>query len=265
MPTVYDQHMHTHYSFDSTADLRDYLQQAAGPVITTEHLEFANPDDGDRDDVPNYIAMRETQAALAQEFPNNRLLLGIEVGYFPAVADQIRQYLAAHPFDLTLLSFHHDGHHDYQDASFRKLPLKEHVQTYYQRMLAGLHDFHAADVLAHFDYGLRVLAITPAELTAWAKPLLDEIFAYIVRHHLAFELNTKSMYKWHNAALYDLVIPWYQAAGGTLFTIGSDAHEAAGYENHFLEALSLLHRHGVNQIVTFDKHQPSRLVFSRSL
>ena len=38
--TIYDQHMHTLYSFDSEAQLRDYLAQTQVPVVTTEHLNL---------------------------------------------------------------------------------------------------------------------------------------------------------------------------------------------------------------------------------
>lgn len=75
--TIYDQHMHTLYSFDSEAQLRDYLAQTQAPVVTTEHLEFDNPDDGGRDDLPDYAGMKRTQAALASHY-QNEMLLGIE-------------------------------------------------------------------------------------------------------------------------------------------------------------------------------------------
>lgn len=109
--TIYDQHMHTLYSFDSEAQLRDYLAQTQAPVVTTEHLEFDNPDDGGRDDLPDYAGMKRTQAALASHY-QNEMLLGIEAGYFAPAEERLRDYLANHDFDLTLLSFHHDGQHD---------------------------------------------------------------------------------------------------------------------------------------------------------
>lgn len=107
---------------------------------------------------------------------------------------------------MTLLSFHHDGQHDYLDAQLAGLPAKQQLEDYFTRMLAGLKQFHDADVLAHFDYGLRLFDITPEQLEAWGKPLLDQIFAIAVAHDLALELNTKSMYRWHNAPLYDQAI-----------------------------------------------------------
>jgi histidinol-phosphatase (PHP family) len=192
--------MHTLYSFDSEAQLRDYLAQTKAPVVTTEHLEFDNPDDGGRDDLPDYAGMVRTQAALATNY-HNELLLGIEAGYFAPAEPRLRDYLA------------------------------------------------------HFDYGVRQFEITPEQLEAWGKAALDQIFAIAVDHDLALELNTKSMYKWHNASLYDLAITWYQAAGGHLFTIGSDAHEGPHYEANFAQALAMLKRHGVKEIATYRHHK----------
>ena len=251
--TIYDQHMHTLYSFDSEAQLRDYLAQTQAPVVTTEHLEFDNPDDGGRDDLPDYAGMKRTQAALASHY-QNEMLLGIEAGYFATAEERLRDYLANHDFDLTLLSFHHDGQHDYLDAQLAGLPAKQQLEDYFTRMLAGLKQFHDADVLAHFDYGLRLFDITPEQLEAWGKPLLDQIFAIAVAHDLALELNTKSMYRWQNAPLYDQAISWYQQAGGHLFTIGSDAHEGPHYEANFNQALAMLKRHGVKEIATYRRH-----------
>ncbi|MCT2891559.1 PHP domain-containing protein [Lacticaseibacillus paracasei] len=252
--TIYDQHMHTLYSFDSEAQLRDYLTQTKAPVVTTEHLEFDNPDDGGRDNLPDYARMKATQAALAEKFPNE-FLLGIEAGYFAPADARFRQYLDNHDFDLTLLSFHHDGHYDYLDEQLITMPAKQQLEDYFERMLAGLKRFHDADVLAHFDYALRRFDITPDQLEAWGKPLLDQIFTIAVENDLALELNTKSMYRWGNAPLYDQAIAWYQAAGGHLFTIGSDAHEGSQYEANFADALAMLKRHGVKEIATYRQHQ----------
>ncbi|MDE3282199.1 PHP domain-containing protein [Lacticaseibacillus parahuelsenbergensis] len=251
---IYDQHMHTLYSFDSEAQLRDYLAQTKAPVVTTEHLEFDNPDDGGRDDLPDYAGMVRTQAALATNY-HNEMLLGIEAGYFAPAEPRLRDYLAHHDFDLTLLSFHHDGKHDYLDTQIATLPPKQVLTDYFSRMLTGIQRFHDADVLAHFDYGVRQFELTPEQLEAWGKAALDQIFAIAVDHDLALELNTKSMYKWHNAPLYDLAITWYQAAGGHLFTIGSDAHEGPHYEANFAQALAMLKRHGVKEIATYRHHK----------
>jgi len=256
----YDQHLHTYFSFDSQADWAAYLKQTSLPIVTTEHLEFANPDDAGRDDAPDYAAYVATAKQLRQQFPN-QILLGIEVGYFAPVADQIRAYLAHNDYDLTLLSFHHNGQYDYQNAYFTTLDPKQYVQAYYESMLAGVRAVDYADVLAHFDYGLRVLAITPEQLTAWAKPLIQAIFKVIINKNMALEINTKSMYRWENADLYATVIPWYQELGGQRFTLGSDAHTVDKYAHGFKEAQAMLHQFNVSQLVTYHQHQATMVQF----
>jgi histidinol-phosphatase (PHP family) len=258
--SYFDQHVHTHYSFDSQAQMRDYLTQTCLPFVTTEHLEMSNPDDQQRDDAPDYAAYIAEQAALAQTC-GNELLRGIEVGYYEPRLDAIRAYLAAGDYDITLLSFHHDGTYDYQNEYFRALDPQTQVVSYYERMLAGLQKFHDADVLAHFDYGLRVLDVTPAQLAAWAGPLLEQIFALAVQYQLAFELNTKSMYRWHNLALYEYALPLYRAAGGTLFTIGSDAHTGDAFRNHFNNAQALLKHNGVDKLAVYRQHNAQLVEF----
>lgn len=256
----YDQHVHTYFSFDSTAQFEDYLAQTAAPFITTEHLELANPDDGGRDDEPDQAAYSAKLTALKRRYAN-RLLRGIECGdYAPRRADLAR-YLAAQPFDLVLLSFHHDGRHDFQDPIFRRREPKAHVQAYFERMLTGLEQTTYGDVLAHFDYGLRVLDVTPAQLEAWAKPCLQAIFAQVVRRGMALEVNTKSMNRWHDAELYELVLPWYRAAGGELITLGSDSHTAEKLQSGFAAAKQMLRRTGFTKVALYEQHRPQLVRF----
>lgn len=251
----YDQHVHTYFSFDSQAQFEDYLSQTDRPFITTEHLELSNPDDHGADDTPDQRAYTAKLQALKCRYPN-RLLRGIECGYYAPRQADLQHYLQATPFDLVLLSFHHDGQYDYQDAHFKAVDAKHHVQAYYDRMLAGLQTVRFGDVLAHFDYGLRVLAVTPSQLEAWAKPQLQAILQLIVQRGMAFEVNTKSMNRWHDAALYELVLPWYRQAGGELITLGSDAHTADKFQTGFDEAKALLHRTGFTKVALYQDHRP---------
>lgn len=256
----YDQHVHTYFSFDSQAQFEDYLNQTERPFITTEHLELSNPEDRASDDEPDQAAYTAKLQALKRRYPN-RFLRGIECGYFAPRQADLQRYLQAQDFDLVLLSFHHDGRYDYQDPHFKTVDRKRHVQTYYDRMLAGLQSAPFGDVLAHFDYALRVLDVTPAHLEAWVKPQLHAILALAVKRGMAFEVNTKSMYQWGNAALYELVLPWYRQAGGELVTLGSDAHTADKFQTGFAEAKTLLRRSGFSQVALYQHHRPHLTAF----
>lgn len=257
---VYDQHVHTYFSCDSSAQFEDYLAQTEQPFVTTDHLELSNPDDGGGDDKPDFAAYQAKLKVLHQQYPN-QLLRGVECGYFAPRAADLAAYLAAGDYDLVLLSFHHDGQYDYQNPYFKTVDQKAHVQAYYQRMLSGLKQANFGDVLAHFDYGLRVLDVTPAQLTAWAKPQLLEILRLLVSKHMALEVNTKSLYRWQNAPLYELVLPWYQQVGGELLTLGSDAHTPDKFQTEFPAAKALIKRAGFSQLAVYHQHQPTLVAF----
>lgn len=38
-----DNHLHTHFSYDSDASFEDYLTHYDGEIVTTEHYDLSNP------------------------------------------------------------------------------------------------------------------------------------------------------------------------------------------------------------------------------
>lgn len=38
-----DNHLHTHFSYDSDASFEDYLTHYDGDIVTTEHYDLSNP------------------------------------------------------------------------------------------------------------------------------------------------------------------------------------------------------------------------------
>lgn len=242
-----DQHLHSEFSFDSTEPLANYLKQHPGhPIVTTEHLDFANPVSNFQDDVPDYAAYQRVQQQLNQ--PEHRVYRGIEIGYTPATEPKINAYLAQYPVDLKLLSVHQNGQYDYLQPIVLTLPVADVIHDYYERLIQALESSVPADILAHFDYGLRQLTVTPSLLARTASDQLDRVVDLTCQRHLAFELNTKSMYRYGNLDLYDYVIEKYLAHGGKRFTLGSDAHDLSHYADHFDEARQLLLRKGVTHI-----------------
>lgn len=48
-----DNHLHTHFSYDSKAQFEEYLQAYSGEIVTTEHFDLSNPY-SKQDDIPDY-------------------------------------------------------------------------------------------------------------------------------------------------------------------------------------------------------------------
>lgn len=64
-----DNHLHTHFSYDSDASFEDYLTHYDGEIVTTEHYDLSNPYT-QQDDVPDYEAYSKEIAELNAKYGN---------------------------------------------------------------------------------------------------------------------------------------------------------------------------------------------------
>lgn len=251
----YDQHLHTHHSFDSKESFHRYLQHHPSTFVTTEHLDFNNPSDQFKHSLPDYSNYLKEIHDLETHYPNTTFLKGIEIGYVPKHQSDIQQFLKEKEFDLILLSVHQNGEFDFMDNIVLSLDPKEVISTYYTQMLQAVKQFQTAQVLTHFDYGVRKLSLSVQDFKQMAEPFLIPILKEIIAKNMALELNAKSILTYKNKELYTYIIPLYLSLGGHLFTLGSDAHRAADYEMGFQEMKELLHSFQINQLATYQKQQ----------
>ena len=236
MMTYYDQHLHTHYSYDSQADFTDYLDNSTGFVVTTEHFDVANPVTG-QTDAPDYATYSAEIDQLNLKY-GNRILKGIEIGYYQPKEAEILAYLADKTYDL--------------DDFVVEMDFDTIFSRYLDELSIAIdqNDKLQAHVLAHFDYGIRLFDVTPAELDKYKSKLI-EIFQKMIAADLAFEINAKSTHLYHHLPLYTYALKMVLELGGTLFTLGSDGHKLEHYELAFDELKTWLKAHGVHQLVTF--------------
>lgn len=253
----YDQHLHTHFSYDSEADFVPYLEAFDGMVVTTEHFDLANPVTH-QDDAPDYQAYSQTIDELKKTY-GNRILKGIEIGYIASEKERILDYLADKTYDIKLLSVHHNGQFDYLDDFVADMNPQEIIPVYLSQLEEAVATI-PANVFAHFDYGFRLFNLSVSDLQTF-EPQLTRLFQAVIAHDLAFEVNAKSAYLYNNLALYDYAIDLYQALGGTLFTIGSDGHKLAHFRLHFDDLFDLLHQKGITELVTYQNGKPTMVKF----
>lgn len=247
----YDQHLHTHHSFDSEETFENYLTTYSPEYfVSTEHLDFKNPCVGGKDSIPDYTKYATEIDTLNQHYPT-KLLKGIEVGFVDTQKELIDEFLSDKDYDVILLSIHQNGIFDYMDDDVLSISTKDLINDYYSRMLDAVKTVDYANILTHFDYGMRRLDLSIDEFKQYAEPYLIDIFKLIIKKNMALELNAKSFVKYHNQALYEYAIPLYISLGGTLFTLGSDAHVCADYRLGFDEMTTLLKNNGIDTLATF--------------
>ena len=241
-----DNHLHTHFSYDCDTDFTDYLEHYADEIVTTEHFDLSNPYGGKGcvDNAPDYEAYSAEIEKLSEHY-GQRIRKGIEIGYYAPRQEDILSYLADKDYDLKLLSVHHNGTFDYLEDAVYDLELSHHIPDYIHRMIEAIEAI-PADVLAHFDYGFRQLDLTVDDLKPYEKDL-KQLFHTMMAHNLAFELNSKSMYLYHNEPLYRYALELLQEMGCQKYSVGSDGHVLEHFRLHFDQIKSLLDEFGITE------------------
>ena len=248
---MFDQHVHSSFSFDSNENLENYINVSNNSdIITTEHLDFENPIINYKDSSIDYLKYVE-QIKNSNKKYSNKFFSGIEIGYTPNSEKRIEDFLKDKNFNLKLLSIHQNGIYDFMCINKRLIRLEYLVKEYFEQMIQALESSIKFDVLAHFEYGLRIINISVIDFDRLASVFLNKIIELIVKKEIAFEVNTKSMYKYKKENLYSYMIEKYLRKGGKLFTLGSDAHNIKDYAYKFDEAKKFLLRKNIKEIILF--------------
>ena len=248
---MFDQHVHSSYSFDSNENLENYINVSDNnDIITTEHLDFENPIINYKDSLIDYLKYVGQIKNLNKKY-SNKFFSGIEIGYTQKSEKKIKDFLKNKNFNLKLLSIHQNGNYDYMCVNKKLISLEALIQEYFEQMIQALESSIEFNVLAHFEYGLRMIDISVIEFDNLASVFLNKIIELIVKKEIAFEVNTKSMYKYKKENLYSYMIEKYLKKGGKLFTLGSDAHNIKDYAYKFDEATKFLLSKNIKEIILF--------------
>ncbi len=248
---MFDQHVHSNFSFDSNEDLENYINVSnKNDIVTTEHLDFANPIINYEDSSIEYLKYIEEITSLNKKY-SNKFFSGIEIGYTSNSEKRIEDFLKDKNFNLKLLSIHQNGLYDYMCVNKKLISLEALIQEYFEQMIQALESSIEFNVLAHFEYGIRIVDISVVDFDNLASKFLNKIIELIIKKEIAFEVNTKSMYKYKKENLYSYMIEKYLKKGGKLFTLGSDAHNIKDYAYKFDEARKFLLDRNIKEIILF--------------
>ena len=257
---MFDQHVHSSFSFDSNENLENYINVCdENDIITTEHLDLENPIINYEDNSIEYLKYIEEITSLNQKYPN-KFFSGIEIGYTQKTEKRIEEFLKDKNFNLKLLSIHQNGIYDYMCVNKKLISLETLIQEYFEQMIQALESSIEFNILAHFEYGIRIIDISVTDFNSLASKFLNKIIELIIKKEIAFEVNTKSMYKYKKENLYSYMIEKYLKKGGKLFTLGSDAHNIKDYAYKFDEARKFLLDRNIKEIILFkDKIEMEKL------
>lgn len=258
-----DYHTHSICSPDGHAPLaemaRSGLDVGLSELCLTDHCDLLDYH-GNPVHTYNWAPVEE-QLALARPQFEGRLTLkmGLELGEAwenPKLAAQI----VSHPeLDFVLGSIHNlsdvAGGIDlgmvcYESESQCRAVLDKYFDT-----MEALVELPCFDVLAHVIYPLRYMGQDGFPLTLEPyEARLRHIFSRLVSQGRGMELNTS---RGRTVEDWRWLLELYKDCGGTIVTLGSDAHYPPHVGAGFYEAVLLLKACGFTHIATYEKHRPT--------
>ncbi len=236
-----DNHVHSQFSWDTgaRASMEDTCRRAVEvglpAVAFTEHVDFTAWGEHDQPphgaqiaprmrvrpvDVAGYLASIEK---CRHQFPELRILSGIEAGEPHHFAGSVAAVLRSGAFDRVLGSLHsivYDGRLVFANDVFGSLPAAAIVRDYFAELLRLVEGSDVFEVLAHCDYPRRYWPTgrDGAYREADFEEEYRSVFRALASSGRPLELNTASP-----LASATLMRWWYEEGGGAV-SFGSDAH-----------------------------------------
>lgn len=230
---LYDTHLHTEISDDSSVRIADYIRRAGelGIGITpTEHLDYDHPNNfGFVPDIDRYFYEYS-------RYRGKGVYLGIEVGMQLHTAELSKQLVDKYNFDHLLCSLHILDGEDLIGTELYRKPKHEVFHRYFTRMYENLEAHAYMTALGHIDYISRVFCAKYPDTEIYLAEFTDEIDAilsWLAGHDKAIEINTRRFPDGKAIQSLRVIMKRYAALGGRLCTLGSDSHAAAALGGHF--------------------------------
>lgn len=260
---LWDTHMHTRYSGDSDARPEDMINTAMNlgldGICITDHMDYDYPNDAELF-LFDVGMQQEELSALKEKYKDRFLvLLGIELGLQPQVAEQNRQLLASYDFDFVIGSSHVvHGFDPYYKEYYEGKTEHEAYLEYFESILENISVFENFDVYGHIDYVVRYGPNKNADYSYQKyADVIDEIFIQLIQKGKGIELNTAGLkYGLGHPHPTEEALKRYRELGGEILTLGSDGHKPEHIAYDFKKVPKILSDAGFRYYTVFENRKP---------
>lgn len=264
---ICDYHIHSEFSEDSEADLKDIIEKAVSlgmeKICITDHHDIDFPTDK-----YGYNFLLDTERYIDtvknyREIYKNKIdiRLGVELGLMEEIADEIKKYVKEYPdFDFIIGSSHLVHYVDpYYPAYYEGKSEAQAIREYFEAILENVRVIDDFSVYGHLDYIIRYCPSGEAafHFTDY-RDIFEAIFKILIENGKGIEINTGSLYKNMTYAHPHMdILKLYKEMGGEIITVGSDAHIPKyigyGFEDTARDMLKAL---GYKYFCTFKNKRP---------
>ena len=257
-----DQHVHSNISHDGISSYDDYIKEAKDrntkEITFTEHYDIYRGIKTNLKtlNVSEYIEQFEKAKESTEDIQIN---LGIEVGLQPDEAKTINSMISMYPFDFVIGSSHITCKKDLSKdiTFFEGITRHQAYLKYFKEVLENVQLYENFDVYGHLDYITRYGGYTNKSIEYKEfNEILDAILCTLIQKGKGIEINTSGIrYKCYAPHPNIEILKRYKELGGSIITIGSDAHKIADLSSNFDKVFQLLQYLGFNEYAVFHKRE----------
>lgn len=228
-------------------------------ICFTDHNDFDWPPDNTSFllDCPSYISRI---ADLREEYAGKiDIRCGIECGLQTQIIKKNRELIGSAPFDFVIGSIHVVNDFDpFYPEYFAGRTDREAFMEYFQTVLENIKAFDDFDVLGHMDYIVRYSPNKDKNFSLSAySDIIDEILKTLIEKGKGIEVNTGGL----AAGLSDPnprmeIVKRYRQLGGSIITVGSDAHTPGDVGRYFDAMPRFLSSCGFDHYTVFKNRKP---------
>lgn len=256
---MFDFHMHSKVSFDGREDAAGMVKaaEAAGlrEICFTDHID--------------YDPLAQTQTMLFdpalyrdtyRDLHSDTVLIrrGMELGLLPDNRAQLQPHLQDYPYDFIIGSIHFaEGLDIYYPPYWEGKTQDQAERRYLEEILTCVQHHEDFHVLGHLTYIAKAWsnrAKRPVPYPDNAE-VVDEILRTLVRKGKGMEVNTSGIKACGDYLPGAGYLRRFRELGGTIVTVGSDAHDGKRVGEHCLEACKMV-QEIFGHVCTFAQGEP---------
>ena len=256
-----DYQVHSTCSHDGRAAIREQCRRAV--ELGLDEIGFSEHKDFDpADPVVDYFHYedyrRQIEAARSEFDGALAIRMGVEIDYQKWFEEKISGYLEDHDFDFVIGSVHYvDRLMLMTDAYLAGRTVEEVYRIYFEALIDSVES-GLFDILGHMEYANRrgIPACGPYHPAPY-RAEVERLFSKMISKNVALEINTAGL-RQGAGATYPCPehVELYAEMGGTLLSIGSDAHHPDELAHEYEQATALALECGLKEVAVWRNRIP---------
>ncbi len=256
---MFDYHLHSRISFDSTCTPENIVKAAEKTglleICFTDHYDF-NDLFREKRDLFTIEEYRSAYDRLTSE--KVKIRRGVEFGLTPWNQNELSNLLDSYSFDFVIGSVHYTGGQDpYSENYWKGISVHEAFEKYLLHTLECVKVHDGFDVLGHLNYVCKS-AHNPTHksfLYSDYRDICDEIMKTLAQNGKGMEINTSGVDRTGDFLPSAEFIKRFRELGGEIITVGSDSHDSTRVGQHISGALEIA-KEIFGHVCTFEKRKP---------